>query len=1227
MISRPSNPLFRPVDPGRGDAVAAFPDQSGQVSVDGSINAMNVPHPIRRLEALARSLGERLARDEAIAVLLETIAACYPALSRSAVFLNEDGRLLAASDDFDPSLLPDASTAADPSAGIEDIEDRLLLQALGPGNDATGYWAIETQGTLPEPDTLSALTRCIGHLVASARPDAAEQGQRQHERIERLERDQALMQSLLAQIDTLILANDEQRMLEVVCTQLIETGLFLGAWIAPADHGTAPIATGGASEVIDRPTPEVRRTLEAGIRRAHALVDAGQRVVIDERIAAPFTALNWFDTPPLAALIPLSRGERLWAFLVVVAAAESDLDQQVTEVLVHLGELVNRSLEQLDLRDRLDEEQRRNTYLAYHDPLTNLANRRAVDAELPKALARADRHGQMLAVALLDLDGFKPINDRFGHAAGDEMLMTLAARLKAAIRDTDTAARLGGDEFLLILEDIEDDAGLTRVLERIATTIRQPMSLENGVEVHATGSIGVTRYPLDDSAPEQLIRNADAALYAAKNSKSVRTRDWVIWERDTTQRDPDPPETADSDSAYGPAAEMLLEPIQPEVSRLCEDFVERFYAELSRQESIRTVLGHLSAAEYEQVKRQQAKHLAFLLDPGLDEKRHASRARQIGHVHALAGVSPSDLVRAITIHMHEFNESFGRAHLNQRHQNRLERVFTERLSMELTHQLAAAQAVDDEFHAALGEIDRCRRSEHNWPAFNERLLDILTGLPGIAGVAILSPNPDGRFVANYVQGADPFSGPDDHPSLDLKHPEAAHPVSVAYRQARVARMDNSLDDPSGARWAAAADAAGIRSTVALPILDSRDQPIAVICLHGRIPGLFASARMQGFTRQLMAQVSQAWRQIRSPAALLYAKGDHDRWRQAFYDGGLEMLFQPVIDVQTGRLVKLEALARLYLPTGEVILPNMFIPWLNDGQVMRLFEMELDQSLACLRDIEARHGPSLSVAINLPVGVLMDPATPGHVHAALDRHGVSPRRVTLELLEQGDTGIEPRDLAYPMQRLGELGVNLAMDDLGSGYNNLLRLRNLPFNTVKVDQGMVRAAQHEPGRVLTFIASMIQMAEALELRTVVEGLETPDLIEATALLGGQLGQGYAIARPMRRPDLARWMTRYAFVTDPARPRTALGAMAALWGLRSLGRARLENSDRHHRLRAAAAWWARENLDRHRHLATGILAVLQAFHDGDIPGTTFEARLQEYMNTLDQLIRETATAESDD
>jgi len=1177
-----------------------------------------------RLTALAQSLSARLPRDEALSALLESIAACYPGLTRSAVFLSEDGHLIAASTDFDRELLPDPAAAGAPAELQSDHEDRLLLQALGGNERIPGYWAIEAGQELPDQATLDALRAAVDRVFASERADTVEVEWQQQRRIERLERDQALMQSLLAQIDTLILAEDEQRMLEVVCTQLVETGLFLGAWVAPADGGITPIATGGDSEIVDRPDAEVRRALETGIRHARALIDTGHRVILDERIAEPFFRLSWFDTPPLGALIPLSRDGRPWAFLVVIAASETDLDQQVTDVLIHLGELVNRSLEQLDLRARLDEEQQRNTYLAYHDPLTNLANRRAVDAELPKALSRADRHGQMLAVALLDLDDFKPINDRFGHAAGDEMLMTLAARLKGALRDTDAAARLGGDEFLLLLEDIDDDAGLTRVLERIVATIRQPVTLENHIEVHANGSIGVTRYPVDDSAAEQLIRNADAALYAAKNSKGVREQDWVIWERHNTSRNDDLPESPGAVPAYGASARMLLERIQPDVEHLTRHFIERFYQELSQERSIHRVLDRLTEAQYQDLKATQADHLAFLLDPELTEETHASRARQIGHIHALSGVSASDLVRAITVYMHEFNETFNRTHLNQRHQNRLERVFTERLSRELSHQLDAGQAIDDELQDTLARIDHRRRNEHNWPAFNEHLLDALTGLPGILGVSILSPNPDGQFIANYAEGVDLFGGAhavELQPTLNLKSPTSAHPVSHAYREAGIAVLDNYRDGRAGEPWRKRAADLGIAASVAVPILDNRDQPIAVICLHGWLTGMFSAPMVQGFVSQLMALVSQAWRQIRSPTALLYAKGDYDRWRQAFYEDGLEMIFQPVIDVQSGRVTHLEALARLYLPNGEEIMPNMFIPWLNDGQIMRLFEVGLEQSLACLRKIEQRDGLALSIAINLPVSVLIDPATPQHVRAALDRHGVQPSRVTLELLEQGDTGFEPRELALPMQRLGNLGINLAMDDLGSGYNNLLRLRSLPFNTVKIDQGMVRAAQHEPGRVLTFIASMIQLGQALELRTVVEGLETSDLIEATALLGGQLGQGYAIARPMRRDQLSEWINRFDLTVNPSHPRTALGMMAALWGLRALGRAHLEHSARHHQLRTAAAWWATEHLDRHRGLATDILSLLQEFHDGDLAGETFEGRLQGFMDELDRLIRASA------
>ena len=214
---------------------------------------MATPPSAPQLSALARSLAARLPRDEALASLLEVIAACYPGLSRTAVFLSEAGRLVAASNAFDHGLLPDHSLADAPADVQPDHEDRLLLQALTSDRDGPGYWAIEVHAELPGTDILASLRELVGQVFESQYDDAAETEQRQNRRIERLERDQALMQSLLAQIDTLILAEDEQHMLDVVCTQLVETGIFLSAWVAPADHGIEPIATGGDSELINHP--------------------------------------------------------------------------------------------------------------------------------------------------------------------------------------------------------------------------------------------------------------------------------------------------------------------------------------------------------------------------------------------------------------------------------------------------------------------------------------------------------------------------------------------------------------------------------------------------------------------------------------------------------------------------------------------------------------------------------------------------------------------------------------------------------------------------------------------------------------------------------------------------------------------------------------------------------------------------------------------------------------
>ncbi len=157
-------------------------------------------------------------------------------------------------------------------------------------------------------------------------------------------------------------------------------------------------------------------------------------------------------------------------------------------------------------------------HIAFHDALTGLPNRLLVADRLAQALALAERSGQMLAVCYLDLDGFKPVNDQFGHAAGDALLVEIGHRLQDSIRAHDTAGRLGGDEFVLLLTHLNDIGEYRAALRRVIAAISQPVILGETQMVTVTSSIGVAFFPHDASDPDALLRQADQAMYAAKRN-------------------------------------------------------------------------------------------------------------------------------------------------------------------------------------------------------------------------------------------------------------------------------------------------------------------------------------------------------------------------------------------------------------------------------------------------------------------------------------------------------------------------------------------------------------------------------------------------------------------------------------------------------------------------------------------------------------------------------------
>jgi len=165
----------------------------------------------------------------------------------------------------------------------------------------------------------------------------------------------------------------------------------------------------------------------------------------------------------------------------------------------------------------LEEKRRAIEHLALHDALTGLPNRFLMLAHLEQAVSLAQRHDMKVGVLFLDLDGFKPINDRLGHPVGDIVLQETARRLQSCVRDCDTASRYGGDEFVILLTEIWGEENAALVAEKVLAAINQPIQI-GSESVQVSSSIGIAIFPCDGSDAKALIEQADKAMYEAKQN-------------------------------------------------------------------------------------------------------------------------------------------------------------------------------------------------------------------------------------------------------------------------------------------------------------------------------------------------------------------------------------------------------------------------------------------------------------------------------------------------------------------------------------------------------------------------------------------------------------------------------------------------------------------------------------------------------------------------------------
>lgn len=167
------------------------------------------------------------------------------------------------------------------------------------------------------------------------------------------------------------------------------------------------------------------------------------------------------------------------------------------------------------LRQTLHQSNSELVHLSSHDQLTLLPNRRLYEERIPLILQRAAHRSSMVGVFMIDLNGFKQINDTYGHGAGDKLLTTVAERIKVNLRETDLVARLGGDEFVAVVEDMKSPDQITRIARKLSQALEQPVSVRQQ-PLNFSASIGVSIFPVDGRQQHELEEKADKAMYLAK---------------------------------------------------------------------------------------------------------------------------------------------------------------------------------------------------------------------------------------------------------------------------------------------------------------------------------------------------------------------------------------------------------------------------------------------------------------------------------------------------------------------------------------------------------------------------------------------------------------------------------------------------------------------------------------------------------------------------------------
>ncbi|MDP1619805.1 MAG: diguanylate cyclase, partial [bacterium] len=324
--------------------------------------------------------------------------------------------------------------------------------------------------------------------------------------------------------EVLVRATDELELAHAMCRVLTVEGHFRMAWVGyiEPDAGN-PIRIVATEGVDERHLNDLERCCKGRERPGGIAADAiksGLPAVChdvrnDSLCAAELEHAAQRGYLSVAAL-PIKLPRHDLGVLVVYGTLANEFSTEIINLLNELAGDLAFGIDTLRSRAERVAVLEKLEHIAHYDALTALPNRVLLADRLQQAMAQTHRRGDLLAVAYLDLDSFKDVNDNHGHDAGDQLLMVMAARMKETLREGDTLARLGGDEFIVVLTGLDNIEACLPMIERLLLAAAQPVQLD-GILLQVSASLGVTFYPQTEvTGPDQLLRQADQAMYQAK---------------------------------------------------------------------------------------------------------------------------------------------------------------------------------------------------------------------------------------------------------------------------------------------------------------------------------------------------------------------------------------------------------------------------------------------------------------------------------------------------------------------------------------------------------------------------------------------------------------------------------------------------------------------------------------------------------------------------------------